>query len=101
MSKRSIPINDKDWGIKGQFAETRPVYDVLKKNSSFARQLELRNTFDNAKMESASKTMERKIVEKIDRLSEEVDITHNAYLRSLMFHWWDLDPAPYFYWDLK
>ncbi len=99
MTKRSIPINDKQWDVTGQFAETKPVYEVTK--SSFQRQLLARLHIDQ-RHEPVSKQMERKRVEKIDGLIEDgLTVNDDAYLRSVQFHYWENDRDNYFYWDLK
>jgi hypothetical protein len=101
MTKRSIPINDKKWDVTGQFAETWPVGDVLKKNSRHHRQMKARQLIDQS-LEPASKALERRKVDKIDRLEDQgMKLKEDAYLRSLQFHFWDRDPDAYFYWDMK
>ena len=101
MTKRSIPINDKQWNVKGQFAQTRPVYELTKNGSHYHRQQLARQSID-PRHEPASKQMERKRVRRIDGLIDDgMTIKPDAYLRSVQFHWWDHDTDPYFYWDLK
>ena len=102
MTKRSIPINDKEWDVTGQFAETWPVSDILRKDSFHHRQMNAKRLLDNTRMEAGSKTLDRQKVEQIDDLEASgIRLKGEAYLRSLQFHWWDRDDDAYFYWDLK
>ena len=100
MSKRSIPINDVKWNIKGQFATDSPVYELLSPAQLY--KMKKRNAVDGGdQMEPASKTLARKKVGRIDDLeSQGIKLKESAYLESLAFHWWDRDDSNFF-WDLK
>ena len=65
------------------------------------RRMGMRDMLDNTKMEHPKMTIERKTVERIDRFElAGGEITAAERLRSVLFHWWEGDDDPYFYWDL-